>query len=435
MFRLPLEFLFLKPQGNGDLTKSYMTAQVLFYIIIGIVVLNFIIEKILGALNAKHYNDTIPPELTDVYDQEEYRKSQSYKATNYKFGVLTSTFSILVTLVFLIFGGFEFVDSLARNYSDHAVVIALLFFGIIILGSDILSTPFSYYKTFVIEERFGFNKTTLKTFIFDKVKGWLMLAVIGGGILAFIVWFYQKTGPDFWLYAWALVTVFTVFMNMFYARLVVPLFNKQTPLENGELRNSISHYASSVGFSLNKIFVIDGSKRSTKANAYFSGFGSEKRVTLFDTLINDLNEDEIVAVLAHEVGHYKRKHIIYNLIASVVLTGLMLYILSIFISNPMLSQAIGVKIPSFHAGLVAFGLLYAPISELTGLLMNYLSRRFEYQADDYAKTTFKAAPLATALKKLSKNSLSNLTPHPAYVFVHYSHPTLLQRIKNLKTRN
>jgi STE24 endopeptidase len=220
-------------------------------------------------------------------------------------------------------------------------------------------------------------------------------------------------------------------MNMFYAKLIVPLFNKQTPLEESSLRHKISEYAQSVGFNLEKIFVIDGSKRSTKANAYFSGFGNEKRVTLYDTLINDLEEEEIVAVLAHEVGHYKRKHIIYNLVASVLLTGLTLYVLSIFITNPLLSNALGVSTHSFHVGLVTFGLLYAPISEITGLVMNWLSRKFEYQADDYAKNTYKAQPLITALKKLNKNSLSNLTPHKAYVFVHYSHPTLLQRMRNL----
>jgi STE24 endopeptidase len=221
-------------------------------------------------------------------------------------------------------------------------------------------------------------------------------------------------------------------MNMFYSKLIVPLFNKQTPLEAGELRNKISAYAESVGFNLDKIFVIDGSKRRTKANAYFSGFGSEKRVTLYDTLVNDLDDEEIVAVLAHEVGHYKKKHIIFNLVTSIILTGLTLFILSIFISNPLLSNAIGVEIPSFHVGLITFGLLYSPISEITGLIMNYVSRVFEYQADDYAKNTYKAESLITSLKKLSRNSLSNLTPHKAYVFMHYSHPTLLERVKNLK---
>jgi STE24 endopeptidase len=410
-----------------------MNSEILFYIIITIISINFLKDKILDALNAKHFNDDIPSELSDVFDEDAYKKSQDYKAANYKFGIWSSLFSLLLTLGFLFFDGFEYVDTIARIYSENPIIIALLFSGIIMMASDIISTPFSYYKTFVIEERFGFNKSTKKLFIIDKIKGLVMMAIIGGGLLALIVWFYQATGTCFWLYAWGLITVFTVFMNMFYARLIVPLFNKQKPLEDGELRNKISDYAISVGFSLKKIFVIDGSKRSTKANAYFSGFGSEKRVTLFDTLINDLDEEEIVSVLAHEVGHYKRKHIIFNLFASILLTGLTLYILSVFISNPLLSNAIGVEIPSFHAGLIAFGLLYSPISEAIGLIMNYFSRKFEYQADDYAKNTYKVEPLITSLKKLSKNSLSNLTPHKAYVFMHYSHPTLLQRIQNLKS--
>jgi len=304
-----------------------MNSQSLFYIIIAIIIINFIVDKIIDALNAKHYNDVLPDDLKDVYNDVEYKKSQHYKATTYKFGLLTSTFSILL----------------------------------------------------------------------DKIKGWLMMAVVGGGILALIIWFYGATGKHFWLYAWALVAVFTLFMNMFYSKLIVPLFNKQTPLEAGTLRDKISAYAKTVGFKLDKIFVIDGSKRSTKANAYFSGFGSEKRVTLYDTLINDLDDEEIVAVLAHEVGHYKKKHIIFNLFASILLTGLTLYILSLFISNPLLSEALGVKTPSFHIGLVAFGLLYSPISEITGLIMNLFSRKFEYQADDYAKNTYKGEPLITSL--------------------------------------
>ena len=409
-----------------------MTSTTLFYIIIAIIIINYIINAVLDTLNAKHFNDDLAPELQDVYDDDEYQKSQSYKATNQRFSNITSLFSLLLTLAFFFFDGFEFVDNIARSYNDNNIVIALIFFGIIMLASDIFTTPFSYYKTFVIEEKFGFNKTTLKTFILDKIKGWLMLAIIGGGILALIIWFYEFTGNQFWLYAWGTVTVFTIFMNMFYSRLIVPLFNKQKPLGEGNLRNKISAYAKTVGFKLNKIFVIDGSKRSTKANAYFSSFGNEKRVTLYDTLINDLEDEEIVAVLAHEVGHYKRKHIIFNLIVSILLTGLTLYVLSLLISNPLLSNALGVELPSFHIGLIAFGLLYSPISEITGLIMNYVSRKFEYQADNYAKQTYKAESLITSLKKLSKNSLSNLTPHKAYVFMHYSHPTLLQRIKNLK---
>ncbi|OUR92279.1 peptidase M48 [Flavobacteriales bacterium 34_180_T64] len=409
-----------------------MTSSILFYIIIAIIIVDFCVDKIMDALNAKHFNDEVPNDLSDVYDDEAYKKSQLYKAANYRFGIWSSLFSLSITLGFLLLDGFEFVDNLARSYNENSIIVALLFFGIIMLGSDIISTPFSYYKTFVIETKFGFNKTTKKTFILDKLKGLLMMAIVGGGIMALIVWFYQQTQDHFWIYTWGIIAVFSVFMNMFYSKLIVPLFNKQIRLDDGNLRDKISDYAKSVGFNLKNIFIIDGSKRSTKANAYFSGFGSEKRVTLYDTLVQELTDEEIVAVLAHEVGHYKKRHVIFNLATSILLTGFTLYILALFISNPLLSHAIGVKTSSFHVGLIAFGLLYSPISEITGLIMNHFSRKFEYQADNYAKTTYAADHLISSLKKLSKNSLSNLTPHPAYVWMHYSHPTLLNRIKNLK---
>ncbi|QNJ98379.1 M48 family metallopeptidase [Constantimarinum furrinae] len=409
-----------------------MDSGTLFYIIIGIIVINFVIDKILDALNAKHFNDPLPPEIADVYEEEEYQRSQRYKQEKYRFGVLTSSVTLIITLLFFFFDGFAVVDELARSISDNAIIIALIFFGIIMLASDLLSIPFGYYNTFVIEEKYGFNKSTRYTFFMDKLKGLLMLVVLGGSVLALVIWFYQTTGEHFWLYAWGIVTLVTLIMNLFYSRLIVPLFNKQSPLEDGSLRTKIESYANSVGFTLDKIFVIDGSKRSTKANAYFSGFGSEKRVTLYDTLINDLEDEEVVAVLAHEVGHYKRNHIIINLFASILTTGFTLWLLSLFVGNTLLSEALNVSEPSFHIGLIAFGVLYTPISEITGLIMNYLSRKFEYQADNYAKTTYKGQPLIAALKKLSKNSLSNLTPHPAYVTVHYSHPTLLERFRNLK---
>lgn len=409
-----------------------MDSSVLFYIIIGILSVQFLLETILDYLNSRRYKDPVPAELNDVFDTSEYEKSQRYKITNYKFGLVTSTFSFLLTIGFLIFGGFEWIDSMARSISENPIILALFFFGIIMIGSDLLSTPLSYYQTFVIEEKFGFNKTSRKLFFLDKLKGWLMTIILGGGILALVLWFFQWAGTNFWIYTWGVIALFSIFMNMFYSKLIVPLFNKQTPLEDGSLKEKLETYAKNVGFELKNIFVIDGSKRSTKANAYFSGFGKEKRVTLYDTLIHDLEEDEIVAVLAHEVGHYKRKHIIFNLFASLLLTGITLFILSIFINNPQVSLAIGVSKPSFHAALIGFGILYSPISEITGLIMNYLSRKFEYEADDYAKKTFAAMPLVTSLKKLSKNNLSNLTPHPAYVFMHYSHPPLISRIRNLK---
>ena len=409
-----------------------MTPQIVFYILIGIIIIKFIFDTFLNALNAKHFNDPIPKELQGVYSSEEYLKSQAYKKENHQFSLLTSLFSIITTLLFFAFDGFAIVDTFARSFTKNNILITLIFFGIIVFASDILSLPFSYYKTFVIEEKFGFNKTSKKTFIFDKIKGWLMLIIVGGGILALITWFYQLTTSNFWIYTWIFISFFTLFMNLFYSKLIVPLFNKQTPLEEGDLKAAIENFATKIGFKLYNIFVIDGSKRSTKANAYFSGFGSQKRITLFDTLINDLETNEIVAVLAHEVGHYKRKHIIYNLLLSILLTGFTLFILSLLVGNVTLSQALNVETPSFHIGLIAFGVLYSPISEITSLFMNALSRKFEYQADNYAKENFEAEALISSLKKLSKNSLSNLTPHPLYVKIHYSHPTLYQRVLNLK---
>lgn len=404
----------------------------LFYILISILLVKFMLDTLLNHLNAKHFNDTLPEEVSNVYDINEYKKSQSYKKVNHNFTIVTSSFSLIVTLCFFFFNGFSLVDNIARKFSDNIITITLIFFGILMIGSTIINIPFSLYKTFVIEERFGFNKMSKKTFFLDKFKGLLMSTILGGGILALITWFHEFTGVYFWIYTWGLITIFSIVVNMFYSKLIVPLFNKQTPLENGELKDAITKYTDSVGFKLNDIFVINGSKRSTKANAYFSGFGSQKRITLYDTLINDLNNDEIVAVLAHEVGHYKKKHIIFNLTASVIITGITLFILSLLINTPLFSLALGVSTPSFHMGLISFGILYSPMSELTGMFMNYMSRKFEYQADNYAKKTYAGEPLISSLKKLSKNSLSNLTPHSLYVFIHHSHPTLTNRIKNLK---
>jgi STE24 endopeptidase len=408
-----------------------MTEEVLFLCIVGILLLEFTLETIFGFLNARKFDDPVPKELENLYDAEAYQKSQAYKRVNYRFGLLSSTVSLISILLFLIFGGFGWADRISVSVSDQPLVQALVFFGILLGISDLLSTPLSYYHTFVIEQRFGFNKSTPRLFFMDKLKGWALMGIFGGGILALVMWFYQWAGADFWIYAWGAIAAFTIFINLFYSRLIVPLFNKQEPLEEGSLKNRIEDYARQVGFELKNIFVIDGSKRSTKANAYFSGFGREKRVALFDTLIADLDEEEIVAVLAHEVGHYKKKHIIFNLIASIALTGLTLFVLSVFINNPELSLAIGVDRPSFHAALLSFALLYSPISELTGLVMNYFSRKFEFQADRYARETFQADALIRSLKKLSLNNLSNLTPHPAYVFMHYSHPPLADRIRAL----
>jgi len=408
-----------------------MEPSTLFNILITILLIKFVIDSVLNHLNAKHFNDTLPNDISDVYEINEYQQSQSYKKTNHNFSKITSLFSLITTLLFFFFNGFSIVDEIARGFSNNIIIITLIFFGIIIIGSDIISIPFSLYKTFVIEEKFGFNKSTKKLFFLDKIKGLLMTIILGGSILSIITWFYEFTGNYFWIYTWLLITTFSVFLNMFYSKLIVPLFNEQTILEEGDLKNEIVKYVNSVGFKANNIYVVNGSKRSTKANAYFSGFGNQKRITLYDTLINDLENNEIVAVLAHEVGHYKRKHILYNLTSSIILTGFALFVLSLFIKTPLLSLALGVSHPSFHIGLIAFGILYSPVSQILGVFMNYMSRKFEYQADNYAKNTFSASPLISSLKKLSKNSLSNLTPHYLYVFFHFSHPTLLDRIKNL----
>lgn len=409
-----------------------MTGTTLFVIIIAVLVINYIKEEIISFVNAKHFNDPIPEELSDVYEKDEYEKSQAYKLTNHKFSSRSGLFSFAITLLFFLLGGIAFVESLAVNVTDNAILQTLVFFGIVGLVSSIIQIPFEYYQTFVIEEQFGFNKSTKQLFFIDKIKGLLLTIVIGGGLLFVITWLYTKTGQNFWWYAWLVFSGFTLFLTLFYSSVIVPLFNKQTPLEEGSLKDKLYAYTSEQGFKLDNIYVIDGSKRSTKANAYFTGFGPKKRIVLYDTLINDLSEEEIVAVFAHEVGHYKKKHTVFNMIASLFLTGITLYILGLLLGNSLLAEAFKVEKSSFHIGLLAFGILYSPISEITGLLMNIFSRKFEYQADDFAKETYKGEYLISSLKKLSKNSLSNLTPHKWNVFFHYSHPTLLQRVLNLK---
>jgi STE24 endopeptidase len=377
-------------------------------------------------------SDVLPDEVKGIYDEEKYKKQQAYQRENNRFGLLSSSFSFALTLAMFVFFGFAYVDSLAWDITANAIVAALFFFGLIMFASDILSMPFSVYDTFVIEEKYGFNKTTPKTFVLDTIKGWLIGGLIGGGLLAIIILIYQKTQHMFWVYAWILISAFSIFMAMFYSNLIVPLFNKQTPLEEGELRDAIQKFSDKVGFQLDNIFVINGSKRSTKANAYFTGLGAKKRIVLYDTLIEEMETDEIVAVLAHEIGHYKKKHVIQGLMIGIVQTGIVLFVFSLLIDNAHLSRALGVEAPNFHIGLVAFGVLYTPVSFVLGIFMNLLSRKNEYQADAFAAQNFNPGSLASALKKLSVKNLSNLTPHPKYVFFHYSHPTLLQRLQHLK---
>ena len=407
-------------------------SQILFFIIISLLVADFIFERFLEFLNSTQWSDQLPEELKDIYDEQEYQKQQAYEKVNFRFSMLSSSFSFVLMFLMVIFAGFALVNNWALSVSVNPILTALVFFGILMLASDLLTTPFSIYDTFVIEEKFGFNKTTPKTFALDKLKGYLLGAIIGGGLLALIIYIYQLTTTNFWIYTWLVITGFSVFVVLFYSNLIVPLFNKQTPLPDGELKTAIEGFSDKVGFKLDNIYVIDGSKRSTKANAYFTGFSAKKRIVLYDTLINDMTTNELVAVLAHEIGHYKKHHVIWSLLLGTLQTGIVLFIFSLFVGSPELSAALGVETPSFHIGLIAFGILYSPISMITGLAMNIFSRKNEYEADAFAAKYFDGKELASALKKLSIKNLSNLRPHPAYVFFHYSHPTLLQRLQALK---
>jgi len=412
------------------------------YIILIILVSDYFLERFLSYLNSTYWNDKLPEELEGLYDVEKYAKSQQYEKQKQRFSFIVDTLTFIVMLLMLTLGGFAMMDTWARGFTSNPILLALLFFGVLGFASMILSLPFDIYHTFVLEEKFGFNKTTPKTFILDKIKGLLLGAIIGGGLLALIVFIYQSTGNAFWIILWAVIAFFMIFMTMFYSNLIVPLFNKQKPLDAGPLRDAIEKFAINVGFKLKNIYVIDGSKRSKKANAYFTGLGMKKRIVLYDTLLADHTTEELVAILAHEIGHYKKRHITVGIILSLLQTGLMFFILSLFIrQNSPVSQALCQAMSgfsalevkqSFHLGIMAFGMLYSPLSLILGLLFNMLSRKNEYAADRYAGTNYNPASLQEALKKLSVNNLSNLRPHPVYVFFYYSHPTLLQRLKGLE---
>ncbi len=405
----------------------------IYYLIIIIPVAGFIVERYLEYLNSKMWSESLPEKLNGICDNKAYKKSQLYDKENKRLSFWSSFFNLIVILLMIIFGGFAIVDNLARGLSINMILIALIFFGIIGFISDIINIPFSFYDNFVIEKKYGFNTMTVRTFITDHFKSWFIAIIAGGPVLGLITWFYYMTGTNFWLYAWGLITAFSIFINLFYSELIVPLFNRQTPLQEGALRTLIEAFADKTGFRLKNIYVIDGSKRSTKANAYFSGFGPRKRIVLFDTLQKELSDEEIVAVLAHEIGHYKKKHVLQTIGLSVAVTGLMLFLFSLVVNSPKLSTALGSGNSSFHLGLIVFGILYSPLSLLIGLGANYYSRKNEFEADRFVKDNYNQEILSSALKKLSVKNLSNMMPHPAYVFFHYSHPPLLKRLEKLES--
>jgi len=408
-----------------------VSSEIIFYIIIWLFIFEFVLSKILDYLNTKNWSNKLPEELKEIYDEKKYSKSMKYEKTKYKFSSITWIFSFVIMLLVLVFGGFGWLDSLVRNWTDSYILMALYFFWVIIFIQTIISLPISYYSTFVIEEKFGFNKMTKKLFFIDTIKSLILTILIGWALLSLIVWIYTLDQNNFWLYTWWVVTFFSVFMMMFYSSLIVPLFNKQTPLEAWKLRDAIESFAKKVWFKLDNIFVIDWSKRSSKANAYFSGFWPKKRIVLYDTLIKDLEIEELVWVLAHEIWHYKRKHTLQMLGFSILQTWFMLFVLWLALKFPEVSQALWASDWSFWVWVVAFWILFTPISIALGILWNIMSRKNEYQADEFAWINYKPKKLKSALIKLSRNNLSNLQPHPAYEFFHYSHPTVLKRLKAL----
>ena len=417
-----------------------MASEVWFLIIIALVIFNYLFSNILDYLNHKNWKDEIPKELKDFYDKKKYKQAKLYALSKNKIGLLSSTISFLLVVSLLVFNGYGYIDQLVNSFNlnlflpfeiNNSFTKSGAFFLILFILNLIISIPFSYYNTFVIEENFGFNKTTKSTFFFDIIKSSILSILIGGFLLFLALYLYDSLNDGFWLYLWIGLSLLMVLINMFYADLIVPIFNKLTPLENGDLRKKIENYSKEVGYLLKNIYVIDGSKRSTKANAFFSGLGPRKTIALYDTLIEKHSENELVAVLAHEVGHFKKKHVFSGLLMSVIQIGVMAFFFELCLKLPEISLALGGSGVSFHLGLIGFSIIFSPISMMSGILMNYISRKNEFEADSYAKETYNGDDLSLALKKLSVDSLSNIYPHPLYVFFHYSHPPLIKRLRAL----
>ncbi len=414
---------------NYDLREINLYLVIILAILIG----TFLLQLIVDTLNIRHLKTDLPQEFKGLYDEEKYRISQTYLKECTRFGIISESITLVLTIGFILVGGFNMADRAARGFNLGPIWTGLVFAGIIILASQILHIPFSIYDTFVIEEKYGFNKTTPKTFILDILKSWVMLLIIGGPALALTLWFFQEAGRWAWVYCWAALTMLQMFLIFIAPVVIMPLFNKFVPLEEGELKKAIEDYANEQMFKIKGVFKMDGSKRSTKSNAFFTGFGRFKRIVLFDTLIEKHSVDELVSVLAHEIGHYKKRHILKSLILSVFTSGIMFYILSFFLNNPGLFEAFKMQETSIYASLLFFGFLYSPIDMVISVFRNAVSRKHEFEADAYVVRTFKRPDTLTlALKKLSVDNLSNLNPHPLKVMLSYSHPPVLDRIRALR---
>ena len=401
--------------------------------ILCVLAFGYLINLTTSILTIRSLQPILPEEFSGIYDADKYERSQEYTRVNLRFSLLQDTLMLPLTIAFIMLGGFNLLDQWARSFGFSAIPTGLLFTGLFLLLSGLVHLPFSIYSTFVIENRFGLNRTTVKTFIFDILKIIVLVVLFGGPILALILWFFKQSGDLAWLYCWLLVVGFTIIMQFLAPVVIMPLFNRFTPLADGELKEAITKYAREQNFALQGIYTMDGSKRSNRLNAFFTGFGRFRRIVFFDTLVEKLSVDELVVILAHEMGHFKKKHIWKMIGFSILQTGFMFFTLSLFIQNVGLFEAFGMEHLSIYAGLVFFGFLYSPISILLSVAGNVFSRKYEYQADGYAvSTTAKGRDLITALKKLCLANLSNLTPHPLQVFLQYSHPPVLKRIEAIK---
>ncbi len=401
--------------------------------ILCVLVFGYLLDLAISLLTLRSLQPVLPEEFSGIYDAGEYARSQEYTRVNLRFSLVQDTIMLPLTIAFILLGGFNLLDLWARSFGFSSISTGLLFTGLLLLLSGLVHLPFSVYSTFVIENRFGLNRTTVKTFVFDILKTIVLVVLLGGPILALILWFFEQGGGLAWLYCWLLVVGFTIIMQFLAPVVIMPLFNRFTPLADGELKKAVTEYAHRQNFALQGIYTMDGSKRSNRLNAFFTGFGRFRRIVFFDTLMEKLTVDELVVILAHEMGHFKKKHILKMMVATILQTGLMFFILSLFIQNPGLFAAFGMEHISIYAGLVFFGFLYAPISTLLSVVGNVFSRKYEYQADRYAVgTTGKGPDLITGLKKLCRANLSNLTPHPLQVFLQYSHPPVLRRIEAIR---
>jgi STE24 endopeptidase len=399
-------------------------------IIIAVILFRYLLEVISDRLNLGHISEKLPPEFEGSYDADKYSKSQQYLRENTEFDTVTDTVHTGILLAFIIAGGFNAIDRLVRMPNCGPILTGIMFAGVIMLGLKIINLPFSIYHTFVIEERYGFNKTTPRTFTLDLLKAIVLTALLGGVVLAGIIWFFEKTGNLAWLYCWLALSAFQVIMLFIAPYVIMPLFNKFEPLEEGELRSEIENYAAKEDFKIKGVFTMDGSRRSAKSNAFFTGFGKSRRIVLFDTLIEKHTVPELTSVVAHEMGHCKKKHILSAIVRSVLVAGLMFYVLSFFITSRPLFDAFSMKDVSIHAGLFFFGFLFTPISMIIGIIENAISRKHEYEADQYVVDTYgNRDAMISALKKLTVNNLGNLAPHPLKIFLSYTHPPVLDRIR------